>query len=200
MNYLAHLLLAGEHPDHRLGALLGDHLKGRQVLETLRPELARGVLLHRKVDGWSDRHPAATAVVRQLKPPWRRYGGIILDVLFDRQLSLSWTEYSSQPLAEFADEVDRLFASHREELPPRLQRFTRWAADVSLWQRMHRRDVIERVFQLIARRHGRQSPLADGLQILDAYPEAIKTAFDRLMPDLIVRSRDWIQGMPASES
>lgn len=193
MNYLAHLLLAGEQPDHRLGALLGDHLKGRQALDALRPELARGVRLHRKIDAWSDRHPAATAIVRQLQPPWRRYGGIILDVLFDHQLSLRWADYSSQPLGGFALEVDRLFAAHREELPPRLQRFTHWAAEVSLWTDMHRRDTIERIFQLIAHRHGRSSPLAEGLKILDAYPAAVEQAFDRLMPDLMVRAEHFLR-------
>lgn len=193
MNYLAHLLLAGEQPDHRLGALLGDHLKGRQALETLRPELARGVLLHRKIDGWSDRHPAATSVVQKLQSPWRRYGGIILDVLFDHQLSLRWAEYSDQPLHEFAHMVDQLFASHRQELPLRLQRFTHWAAEVSLWTQMHRREMIEQIFQLIARRHGRPSPLAEGLKILDAYPESIAQAFDRLMPDLMVRAEVFLR-------
>ena len=193
MNYLAHLLLAGSEPDHRLGALLGDHIKGRVVLKTLRPSLVEGVLLHRKIDGWSDRHPAVVAFVRALESPWRRYGGIMLDVLFDHLLSQRWAEFADLPLNQFAADVNRLFEQHHHELPPRLQRFTRWAADVSLWTHMHDRAMIEQIFQLMALRHGRPSPLADGLQLLDDHPAAIHNAFERVMPDLVSWSRAFLQ-------
>jgi len=189
MNYLAHLILAGPHPDHRLGALLGDHLKGLQVLDTLRPELRRGVLLHRRIDGWSDRHAVVTAFTSKLNVPWRRYAGIMLDVLFDHLLSQQWTDYSDQPLSEFAADTERLLADHRHELPDRLRRFTRWAEQASLWTRMHDRQMIQTIFDLIALRHGQASPLKQGLDFFDQYPDQIQHAFDHLMPDLMKQAR-----------
>ncbi|MEM7053391.1 MAG: ACP phosphodiesterase [Pseudomonadota bacterium] len=193
MNYLAHLLLAGNQSDHRLGALLGDHLKGREPLRTLRPTLVEGVLLHRKIDRWSDQHPAVIDFVRRLQPPWRRYGGIMLDVLFDHLLSKRWAEYAEQPLDEFAAEVDALFLTHRNEMPARLQRFTDWATEVSLWTRMHDRTMIEQIFRLMALRHGRPSPLADGLQLFDAHTQSIEGTFARLLPDLSTKAKNWLQ-------
>lgn len=188
MNHLAHLVLAGRHPDDRLGALLGDHLKGRAVLDTLRPSLARGVRLHRKIDAWSDADPAVRALIATFPPPWRRYGGIVLDVLFDRELSRRWAEFMPVSRRDHARETDALLARHRDEFPPRLKRFTRWAEQVGLWHRLDDRTLLAEIFVLIAARHGRPEPLARGLDLLDDYESEIEGAFDTLFPRLQVRA------------
>lgn len=184
MNHLAHLVLAGSHPDDRLGALLGDHLKGRSVLETLRPSLARGVRLHRKIDAWSDSDPAVRELLATFEPPWRRYGGIVLDVLFDRELSRRWDEFMPMARRDFGRDTELLLASHRDEFPPRLKRFTLWAERVGLWHRLDDRSLLAEIFALIAARHGRPEPLSRGLDLLDAYEVQIEAAFDALFPRL----------------
>ena len=54
MNHLAHFVLAGPDPDFRFGALLADHVKGRQALQTLPDSVRSGVVLHRRIDAWTD--------------------------------------------------------------------------------------------------------------------------------------------------
>ena len=93
MNHLAHVVLAGPDTDDRLGAFLGDHIKGRTALETLPAGVARGVRLHRKIDTWSDAHPAVMELRARSGPAWRRHSGIILDVLFDAMLVRNWRCY-----------------------------------------------------------------------------------------------------------
>ena len=156
MNHLAHLVLAGRDPDDRLGALLGDHVKGRLETSELSAGLVRGIRLHRRIDAWSDSDPAVTGLLARFRPPWRRYGGIVLDVLFDRELSRRWGEFGPQPRAEFGRAIDALLAERRADLPPRLARFADWAAAVGLWTRLDDRALLEQIFGLIARRHGRK--------------------------------------------
>ncbi len=192
MNHLAHLVLAGPDQDHRLGALLGDHVKGRLDGLALSPALVRGIGLHRRIDRWSDTDPAVTGLLAGFRPPWRRYGGIVLDVLFDRELSRRWAEFGPQPLAVFGRDVDRLLARRRSELPPRLARFAGWAASVDLWTRMDDRGMLAEIFRLIALRHGRSEPLARGLDLLDAHEDEIARAFDTLFPRLLSRSREYL--------
>ncbi|MDT8410192.1 MAG: ACP phosphodiesterase [Wenzhouxiangellaceae bacterium] len=198
MNHLAHLLLAGPDPDHRLGALLGDHVKGRESLMELRPRLVRGVRLHRKIDLWSDRHLAVTRLLAQMQPPWRRYGGIILDVLFDHMLDRHWAVFSNQPINEFAAEVDALLARHRFELPTRLARFSIWAARVGLWRRFSERAMLDDIFQRLQTRHGRPSPLAEGTLLLDRFGPEIEQAFLELFPYLDARARLFLESDPQS--
>lgn len=192
MNHLAHLLLAGLDPEARLGALLGDHLKGRLDSLPLTPGLRLGVALHRRIDGWSDTHAAVTALRAELPGPWRRYGGIVLDVLFDHMLARHWSRFSQQPLAHFAVEVDRLLEDRVEQLPPRAVRFARWAREQSLWCRCGDRELLGEIFRLLALRHGRTEPLARGLDLLKTHEAQIEAVFLKLFPELQERSRRFL--------
>lgn len=196
MNHLAHVVLAGTDEGLRLGAFLGDHIKGRAALNELPPDWAAGVILHRRIDTLSDAHPAVTAVLETLEPPWRRYGGVILDVLFDHMLTRYWQRFGEVRLPTLADEIDELLARHRSDLPPRLVRFSLWAERRGLWQRYGERSMLDEIFTLLARRHGRAWPLAYGARLLDDRQAAIEQAFLEMFPELqarIAREREALQ-------
>ena len=81
MNFLAHLLLAGEDPEQRLGSLIADFSRGR--LETLAkrypPGIIRGIAQHRKIDRFTDRHPLLLDSRRRFSLRRRRFAGIITE-------------------------------------------------------------------------------------------------------------------------
>jgi acyl carrier protein phosphodiesterase len=185
MNHLAHVVLAGPQPGLRLGAFLGDHVRGRLALSQLPPEWAAGVMLHRRIDSISDAHPQVRELLSQLDSPWRRYGGIIFDVLFDHMLVRHWQSFGPAPLPRLAGQIDDLLARHATELPDRLVLFSRWARESGLWMRYGERDMIDEIFRRLARRHGRPGPLAEGITLLDAMGKEIEGAFLVLFPDLL---------------
>lgn len=188
MNHLAHVVLAGPDEGLRLGAFLGDHVKGRDVLEDMPASWAAGVELHRRIDSLTDRHPAVLALLEGLEPPWRRYGGVIYDVLFDHMLTRHWSRFGPTGLERLGRQIDELLARHRSRLPPRLVRFSLWARNRGLWRRYGDREMLEEIFELLARRHGRLWPLAGGTQLLDDHEQAIEQAFLELFPDLQARA------------
>lgn len=188
MNHLAHIVLAGPGEGMRLGAFLGDHVKGREALDRLPPDWRAGVLLHRRIDVLCDAHPAVGRLLEGLEPPWRRYGGVIFDVLFDCMLTRHWQDFGPVSLGRLGGQVDELLATHRSQLPVRLVRFSRWAARRRLWQRYAERAMLEEIFELLARRHGRRWPLAEGIRLLDAHEAAIERAFLELFPDLLAQA------------
>ncbi len=185
MNHLAHIVLAGPDEGCRLGAFLGDHVRGRRALEELPADWAVGVMLHRRIDSLSDSHPAVRELLALLEPPWRRYGGVIFDVLFDHMLTRHWSGFGGVRLGDLAAEIDELLARHAAELPDRLVLFSRWARERELWVRYGDRAMIDEIFRRLARRHGRAGPLADGIRILDAMDADIEQAFLQMFPDLI---------------
>ncbi|MEX0914432.1 MAG: ACP phosphodiesterase [Wenzhouxiangellaceae bacterium] len=192
MNHLAHVVLAGPDPDHRLGAFLGDHVKGVTALDALPQELARGVRLHRRVDSWSDAHPAVVALRAQTGPDWRRYSGVILDVLFDAMLVRNWHLYKATPLEEYGRQIDDLLTRRQSELPPRLLRFSLWARQVGLWTRYDERAMLDEIFYRLAQRHGRCSPLSQGTQLLDRLEPKIEQTFSELFPWLQDRAETFL--------
>jgi len=188
MNHLAHIVLAGPDDGLRVGAFLGDHVRGRRELASLPADWADGIILHRRVDTLSDAHPAVRALLRRLQPPWRRYGGVIFDVLFDHMLTRHWHRFGQVPLARLADEIDELLARHAADLPDRLVLFSRWARERRLWVSYGDRAMIDEIFRRLARRHGRPGPLADGIELLDAMEHDIEQAFLEMFPDLITQA------------
>jgi acyl carrier protein phosphodiesterase len=191
MNHLAHIVLAGPNPGLRLGAFLGDHVKGRRPLEALPVDWARGVVLHRRIDGYCDQHPAVGRFLAGLNPPWRRYAGIILDVLFDHMLTRHWHSFGQGDLDVFGEGIDDLLASHFDDLPERLQRFSLWARHRRLWSRYGDLELLAEIFERLAIRHGRPSPLARGLELLQAHDPRIEAVFLELFEDLAKQARSW---------
>jgi len=52
MNFLAHLLLAGDDEGLRLGAMLGDFVRGKQALAEFDDDIQRGIMLHHLTGGF----------------------------------------------------------------------------------------------------------------------------------------------------
>ncbi|MEN1727767.1 MAG: ACP phosphodiesterase [Pseudomonadota bacterium] len=177
MNHLAHLVLAGPEEGLRLGAFLGDHVKGQAALAELPESWAAGVRLHREVDRLCDQHPGVRSLVSEWGGPWRRYGPIVLDVLFDTMLTRHWSRLGPAPLPEFGQQVDDMLARHEEQLPARLVQFSRWARDHELWTRYDDPIMLQRIFDGIDRRHGRPSPLRQGLSRLEGWSDDIDALF-----------------------
>jgi acyl carrier protein phosphodiesterase len=119
MNFLAHAALAGPDWADRLGAMLGDFVKG-PLPAGLPPAVAAGVELHRRIDSFAETHPAFRESRSRVSPERRRYAGIMIDLFYDHFLARHWQSYSAQPLEAFAAEIYALMAAHSELLPPRL--------------------------------------------------------------------------------
>ncbi|QOC22206.1 DUF479 domain-containing protein [Wenzhouxiangella sp. AB-CW3] len=185
MNHLAHVVLAGSQEGLRLGAFLGDHVRGRRALSALPPDWAAGVMLHRRIDTLSDSHPAVRALLARFHPPWRRYAGVIVDVLFDYMLSRHWDRFGPAPLGQLSAELDDLLARHAADLPARLVRFSRWARARRLWMRYGDKAMLDEIFYRLAQRHGRPGPLADGIEVLSAREREIESTFLKCFPDLV---------------
>src|SRR5687767_5374896 len=103
MNWLAHLLLSEPTPAFRLGSILPD-LVSSPLLADMPSKFQRGIQRHLQVDAYTDSHAIFRRSVQRLNPPFRRFGGILIDVFYDHFLSLDWHSFSHTPLPEFASE------------------------------------------------------------------------------------------------
>ena len=61
--------------------------------------------MHRAIDAYTDQHTEVASAASQFKPPFRRYSGIILDVLFDYLLAQNWSDYYDGELQHFSSEA-----------------------------------------------------------------------------------------------
>lgn len=185
MNYLAHAWLARHSDDAILGALLGDFVFGRSSLPDWPPAIREEILRHRRIDRYTDDHPAVVAL-RTDFGPLRRYAGIALDVYFDHCLARDWIRWNDAPLGDFTARVYRVLHEHRDELPPRLQVIApRMAAHDWLGSYADRASV-DRAVRGIATRLSRNGErLVACLDVLRVKQAEIDIAFEVFLPDLV---------------
>lgn len=87
MNYLAHAFLSFGDTGILTGNMIADQVKGLKPLELLPKDIADGIRLHRKIDAFSDNHPAVARARVWFREPYRLYAGAVLDTLWDHFLA-----------------------------------------------------------------------------------------------------------------
>jgi len=103
MNILAHVFLAGDNDSFRIGGFIADYVKGKSI-EQFSPDIRKGIMLHRLIDSYTDKHPTVKKTILKLKPSYGRYAGIITDIFFDHFLNKHWEDFSDSPLKTYVRE------------------------------------------------------------------------------------------------
>ena len=116
MNWLAHLFLSDPAPACRIGNLLPDFVAA-STLASLPPEYQHGIVQHRRIDAYADAHPVFRRSVRRFAPPFRRYGGVLVDIFYDHFLARDWPDFAPTSLPVFAAEVYASFDAATPALP-----------------------------------------------------------------------------------
>lgn len=117
MNFLGHLLLAGSNPEIRIGNFIADHIKGCP-LTSFPPMVVKGIMMHRAIDYFTDTNPQLSQVKTLLRPGYRKYASVVLDVLLDHFIANDWPRYSPLPLESFILRFYMQLVNYWNVLPP----------------------------------------------------------------------------------
>lgn len=120
MNYLAHLYLSGDDEELKLGNFIGDSVKGSD-LSRFPPRVQDGIRLHRGIDLYTDSHHIVMKSKLRLRPSYRKYAPVIVDMFYDHFLASLWVDYSHKTLEEFILESHDLLNSQINTMPERAQ-------------------------------------------------------------------------------
>jgi len=123
LNYLAHIFLSGNNAQMQIGNFIGDFVKGNHY-EKYPLHIKRGILLHRKIDSFTDSHQIVKETIVLLRPTFGRYSAIILDMYFDYFLALNFSNYHSKiSLNLFSLRFYFYIILHYNHLPPKVKGF-----------------------------------------------------------------------------
>jgi acyl carrier protein phosphodiesterase len=189
MNYLAHAWLARHSDEAILGALLGDFVFGRLALADWPDAVRREIVVHRRIDRYTDAHPDVVAARAMFPDGLRRYAGIALDVHFDHLLARDWQRWDGGSLGEFAARVYRVLRDRHDALPPRLEAIAPRMAAHDWLGSYRQRGSVDGVVRGIATRLSRHGErLVECLPLLRENEAAIDAAFERFFPQLIAEA------------
>ncbi len=122
MNFLAHLLLAGEEPVARAGCLYPDLAlpRDRRKLDHLPEVMQCAIAQHLAIDAFTDLHPIVARSKSYFRGPGAmggRLSGVLVDVFYDHILARDWKRWVDQPLTEFIKGVHRDLRDQSHLLP-----------------------------------------------------------------------------------
>ncbi|WP_344929749.1 acyl carrier protein phosphodiesterase [Aquimarina addita] len=122
MNFLAHIYLSGNDTELKIGNFIADAVKGKKF-DQFSNRIQQGIILHRKIDSYTDSHPIVKQSVKRLFPRYGHYSTVIVDILYDHYLAAYWSEYCEIPLDQYVADFYELLQEYFEILPKRIQNF-----------------------------------------------------------------------------
>lgn len=118
MNFLGHFYLSGTSSELIVGNFIADFVKGKRYKDY--PEgIARGIVMHRQIDSYTDTHLSFRASRKRLRPKYRHYAGVIVDMFYDHFLAKNWNQYSDISLDNYASSIYDVIESWWHILPSR---------------------------------------------------------------------------------
>ena len=120
MNFLAHIYLSGENNHIKIGNFMADGIHGKNFDE-FPPDVQKGIRLHREIDTFTDFHPIFRQSKHRLHECYGHYSGVIMDIFYDHFLAKNFSNYSKEPLADFAQDFYKLLDENVSILTPRFK-------------------------------------------------------------------------------
>ena len=176
MNILAHIYLLGSHEPVKVGNFIGDYVKGRGYRH-YRPMIQKGILLHRTIDSFTDHNALPRQVKSLLRPYYRKYAGIVVDVFYDHFLANNWDAYSRFPLSGFVDDFYRILDDYFEVLPERVQEFVPRMIQRNRLYSYRRLEGIEKALTVMARYSSLPEKTDAAMKVLVDHYELINRNF-----------------------
>jgi len=122
MNFLAHIYLSGSSEEILVGNFIGDYVKGHDY--TLYPsKIKKGILLHRSIDSFTDRHPITRSCKAYIREEYGLYSGIVIDIFYDHFLAVNWSDFCRVSLSRYIHNRYEILDSHFEIFPEGVQGF-----------------------------------------------------------------------------
>ncbi len=183
MNYLAHLKLSGDHEYIMLGNFIADHIRGNKISH-LPQEVIDGIMLHRKIDYYTDHHPEFMKTRARLHKKHHKYAGVIADVIYDHFLAKYWNEYSQYALSSFTTYSYGIMLRHYSLLPSKTKKILPFFI-MQNWLTSYRKfEGLRRSFQFLAKRAKFKSNMENAVEdLIDDY-ELYEKEFRAFFPDI----------------
>ena len=124
MYFLAHVYLSEDNFSLAVGNLIADRVKGKYLTD-FSPMIQKGIILHRKIDAFTDLHPLFKECVSLLFPIYRHYSRVIIDMYFDHFLASNWDKYHSKNLKDFLNEFYDELKIESENFPENIKNFSK---------------------------------------------------------------------------
>lgn len=183
MNFLSHLYLAGESEGLIIGNFIADSVKGN-AFDQFAPEIQKGIILHRKIDAFTDSHPVVEQSKQRLREKYKKYASVIVDIYYDHYLAVNFHHYSENSLKDFTQKIYTLIQNNHSILPEKSKRFTAYMLQYNILYEYSTFEGIGQVLEGMAYRASFQSNMQHAIHDLKEHYPLFENEFKEFFPEL----------------
>ncbi|MEM1443787.1 MAG: ACP phosphodiesterase, partial [Verrucomicrobiota bacterium] len=146
----------------------------------------QGIMEHRYVDSFTDRHEAWKKSRDILPKETRRYAGIIVDIFYDFFLHRHWTRFSpEQPLEDFVDDVHSQLLGALDLAPAEAKDAIRSMMSQNWLLEYASLEGIDRTLRRVSYRAPVLAPIHGTVKLLENNLDEFESHFLGFYPDLL---------------
>jgi acyl carrier protein phosphodiesterase len=191
LNFLAHIYLSGKDPNIVVGNFIGDFVKGKE-LEEYDKGIRTGIILHRKIDHFTDNHAIVKESKKRLRLFFHHYAPVIVDVFYDHFLASHWQDYHDENLKNFTEKFYELIDQYNSQLPKKAQHMLSFMIPQNWLYQYQYIDGINRALTGMSRRTSFDSKMELASKELEKNSEAYYQEFVAFFPELIAMCQGFI--------
>ncbi|MFC2123256.1 ACP phosphodiesterase [Bacteroidota bacterium] len=183
MNILAHAFLSKHSTPLMIGNFIADFVKGNQF-KKYETGIARGIILHRYIDDFTDKHPVFLRSKDRIREHYRHYSAVVIDVFYDHYLARDWSEHAGGDLEEFTVWVYKILKSRLDEFPEKARMVLPYIVKGNWLLRYADKDGIDRSLKGMAARSRHNSGMENAINDLNRYYQEFEEDFREFLPQI----------------
>ena len=166
--------------------MMGDHVKGKAALDTFPPGVKKGLMLHRRIDEFSDIHPATLRAKVLFRADYHLYAGAIMDTLYDHFLANDPKYFPSEAaLMSFTQDTYSKMESNIDLFPERFAAYFPHMKEHNWLYGYRSLKGMERALNGLARRAQHMPPPDKAYEIFIGNFYMLNQCYYELIDDLI---------------
>ena len=163
---------------------MGDFVKGNQLLEY--PQgIREGIILHREIDHFTDNHPVVIESKKRLRPKYRHYSPVIIDMYYDHFLATNWKQYSNEELDNFTNRFYDLARKNTHLLPEKVRNLLTHMSRTDWLYNYQFLEGLDQALKGMARRTRFQSGMEEAVEDLQLNYDLYLNEFEIFFPEII---------------
>ncbi len=153
-------------------------------------DIMQGIVLHRKIDAFTDQHDSFYKAVEKLRPHHRKYAPVVIDILNDHLLSHNWSLFFDEPEQVFHDYAYDQLEGQLERLPPKASRHVQALLDYRYLRAYNSKEGLEDILMRMDKRTRFPSDFASAADHLFEDFDFYNDLFIKLFGGLLILVRE----------
>jgi acyl carrier protein phosphodiesterase len=194
VNFLAHAYLSFENPEILVGNMISDFVKGKAQYDYPK-KIHEGIVLHRRIDAFTDSHKAVAEAKKVFQPHYRLYSGAMIDIVFDHFLANDKDQFPNNSLLPFTSRVYQTLESFSAHLPARFIAMFPYMKTQNWLYHYKDREGIARSLRGMVRRSAYITDSETAVSLFNQDHKILQECYDAFFPDVKKFTKDQSEGL-----